>query len=274
MLIHYLNAAIKGVIEGVTEFLPISSTGHLILARGWFPLTADAAHAKELDDIFDVVIQFPAILAVVVLFRAKLWSAFRSIPTSALSRKFWLGLLLAFLPCVAVGLLAAKKIELHLMYELPVAIALIVGGIVLILADRFTGEGKYSNAEDVPLPTAFFIGVFQCFGMIPGTSRSAATIIGGRLLNLTRSAAAEYSFFLAIPTMCAAFAYKMYKGWNVIRAEDAPVLLIGSIVSFISALLVVNWLIVYLKKNSLEAFGYYRIALGVLTLVYIFAINK
>ena len=270
MFQFYLNAAIKGVIEGVTEFLPISSTGHLILVRDWLPLTPDLAHAKELNDVFDVIIQLPAIFAVLVLYRSRLWSSLISVPSQTRSRNFWIGLVVAFMPAGVVGYLIHDKIEEHLMFAVPVACALIVGGVILILADRFMDEGKYTTAEDVPLPTAFFIGVFQCFGMVPGTSRSGATIIGARLLHLTRSAAAEYSFFLAIPTMFGAFAFKMFKSWKLIRADDAAVLVIGSLVSFVIAMIVVRWLIVYLKKHSLAAFGWYRLVLGAATLAYVF----
>jgi len=269
MVSIYLNAAIKGIVEGVTEFLPISSTGHLILVREWLPLTTDATHAKQLDDIFDIIIQLPAILAVLVLYRARLWGSLHTIRTDSKSRNFWLGLAIAFLPAGVVGLLIHERIDELLMFPLPVATALLVGGIILIVADRFSAEGKYATAEDVPLATAFFIGVFQCFGMAPGTSRSGATIVGGRLMHLTRSASAEYSFFLAIPTMFAAFFFKLYKHWREIRSDDVMVLLIGCVISFLVALLVVNWLIVYLRRHNLQLFGYYRIVLGAATLLYI-----
>lgn len=271
MIIYYFNAFLKGVLEGVTEFLPISSTGHLILARKWFPLTADAARVEKLDEIFDIVIQFPAILAVVILFRRRLWESVRTIPSSARSKNFWLGLILAFLPAAVIGKLFHATIEEHLMKPVPVALALIVGGIILIFVDRGEDKGKYATAEDVPLGNAFFIGVFQCFGMIPGTSRSGATIVGGRLLHLTRFAAAEYSFFLAIPTMFAAFAYKLLKEYKHLRADEIPILLIGAVTSFIVAWIVVKWLIHYVQKNTLEAFGYYRIVLGAATLIYVYS---
>ncbi|HLX60727.1 MAG TPA: undecaprenyl-diphosphate phosphatase [Planctomycetota bacterium] len=269
-MIYYFNALIKGIIEGITEFLPISSTGHLILAREWFPLTADQTQIKRLDDLFDIVIQLPAIFAIVLLYRARLWESAKSIPSNAKSRSFWFGLVLAVLPVVILGPLVHHRLEDDFMYPVPVAIALIVGGIILILVERGADTGKYAAAEDVPLPTAFFIGIFQCFSMFPGTSRSGATIVGGRLLHLTRNAATEYSFFLAIPTMCGAFVFKMYKAWHDIRREDVPVLLIGSVTSFVVSWIVVKWLIGYVKKHSLAVFGYYRIVLGALTLAYFY----
>jgi undecaprenyl-diphosphatase len=276
LFIYYFNAFVKGVIEGVTEFLPISSTGHLIVARQWFPLTPDAnpEHIKKLENIFDVIIQLPAVLAVLLLYRQRLFGSLKAISTDTRSRNFWLGLVIAFLPAGLFGFLFHHRIEDQLMSEIPVAIALIVGGIILILVERGPDTGKYAEAEDVPLATCFFIGVFQCFGMIPGTSRSGATIVGGRLMHLTRSAAAEYSFFLAIPTMFGAFAFKMFKGWKDIDADSVPVLVIGSVTSFVVAWIVVKWLIGYVRKHSLAAFGYYRIALGILILLYTYYIAR
>ncbi|MEI6231659.1 MAG: undecaprenyl-diphosphate phosphatase [Planctomycetota bacterium] len=276
MLIYYINAFLKGVLEGITEFLPISSTGHLILVRDWLPLTPDTniEHVKTLDDIFDVIIQLPAILAVMLLYRARLWESVKTIPTNAKSKAFWIGLVVAVMPVVILGPLVHKKLEANFMAMVPVAIALILGGIILILIERGGDNGKYTTAEDTPILTAFFIGVFQCFSMFPGTSRSASTIVGGRLMHLTRNAAAEYSFFLAIPTMFGAFAYKMFKSWKLIQAEHVPVLLIGSITSFVVSWIVVNWLIGYVRKHSLAAFGYYRIALGLIVLAYYYATHK
>jgi undecaprenyl-diphosphatase len=192
----------------------------------------------------------------------------RTLPSNPRSLRFWLGLVLAFIPAAVVGLLLNKEIDKRLMFPVPVAGAMIVGGIILLLVDRGADSGKFTKAEDVPLPHAFFIGVFQCFALFPGTSRSAATIIGGRLLHLTRAAAAEYSFFLAIPTMFAAFAFKLFKARHELRADEAPVLLIGSVTSFIVAWIVVKWLIGYVQKHSLAVFGYYRIVLGAATLLY------
>lgn len=272
----YFNAFLKGILEGVTEFLPISSTGHLIIVREWLPLTADPniEHVKMLDDIFDVIIQLPAILAVMLLYRERLWESVKTIPSSARSRSFWIGLVVAVLPVVILGPLLNKKLEDSYHFPIPVAIALIVGGIILILVERGEDSGKYQAAEDTPVITAFFIGIFQCFSMFPGTSRSGATIVGGRLMHLTRNAAAEYSFFLAIPTMFGAFTYKMYKSWKLIQPDHVPVLVIGSITSFIVSWIVVKWLIGYVRKHSLAAFGYYRIVLGIVVIAYFLATQK
>ena len=268
MLIYYFNALIKGIIEGITEFLPISSTGHLIIVRQWFPLTPDAARTETLDGIFDVIIQLPAIFAVMLLYRERLWESVKTIPSNPKSKSFWISLVVAVLPVVLLGPLVNKKLEEHFHFPIPVAIALIVGGIILILVERGEDTGKYATAEDTPVPTAFFIGIFQCFSMFPGTSRSGATIVGGRLMHLTRNAATEFSFFLAIPTMFGAFTYKMYKGWKDIQSADVPVLLIGSVTSFIVSWIVVKWLIGYVRNHSLAAFGYYRIVLGIAVIAY------
>ena len=270
VLYFYFNALIKGIIEGITEFLPISSTGHLIIARDWFPLGPPGApETKKLEDIFDIVIQLPAVLAILVLYRERLFTAAIGAFSQPKARNFWFGLLIAFLPAAAFGVAFHHRIEDNLMFPVPVAIALIIGGAILILVELRSDAGKYERAEDVSLPTAFFIGVFQCFALVPGTSRSGATIVGGRLLHLTRSAAAEYSFFLAIPTMFGAFAFKMYKGWRDIHSADLPILFIGSMTSFIVAWFSVKLLISYIQKHSLAAFGYYRIALGAAILMYV-----
>ena len=264
---YLLNAAIKGVIEGFTEFLPISSTGHLILVRKLFPL-ADPLNAERLDKLFDIIIQFPAVLAVMVLYRRRLWDSVRTIPTRPESRRFWLGICLAFIPLATLGLLFKKQIE-DLEKPIPVAIALLVGGLVLILIERRRHTDSIDLAENVPPPTAFIIGCFQALALLPGTSRSGATIVGGRLWGLSRAAAAEFSFFLAIPTMAAAFGYKFLKEYKTIQwSSDGPVLAIGCVVSFFTAWIVVALFIRYPQKHSLAAFGWYRIVLGALVLVF------
>lgn len=266
---YLFNAAIKGIIEGVTEFLPISSTGHLVLVRHLFPL-ADAAHAERLENLFDIVVQFPAILAVLLIYRQRLFMSARSVWTDSRSRYFWVGIALAFIPLAALGLVFKKKIEEVLMHPRPVAIALIIGGVILILVERrrtVDRSDAIQKAEDVPVSTALIIGFFQALALMPGTSRSAATIIGGRAMGLTRAAAAEFSFFLAIPTMAAAFGYKFLQEYSTILPGDWPILIVGGIASFVTAWLVVQWFIGFLQKYSLAAFGWYRIALGIIVLL-------
>lgn len=277
---YVLNAVIKGVIEGFTEFLPVSSTAHLVLVRDIFPLmdpASPAAETKRLNDLFDIVIQFPAILAIIILYWKRLWESVRTIPTLSSSRKFWINIIVAFLPAAIVGLLLHKKIEEHLMSNVPIAVAFIFGGIVLIFLERLAGNDTVTLAENVPLPTALKIGCFQCLGMIPGTSRSGATIVGGRVSDLNRSAAAEFSFFLALPTMFAAFIYKMFierilhpdRTPAINWGSDGPILLAGGIASFITAWIVVALFIRFLQKYSLAVFGWYRIALGAIILIFL-----
>lgn len=290
-MFHLICAILKGQLEGVTEFLPISSTGHLILIRDLLPLSGDPADAKRLDDLFDIVVQFPAVLAVAILYRQRLWAAARGLGTSPDARRFWIGLGIAFVPAAIFGKLFHDRIEELLFAPVPVALALIVGGAILILVDRepkkpagagaAEAEGgsapaaapapdanRWTRAEAVPWHVALQIGLFQCLALIPGTSRSGATIVGGRLLGLSREAAAEYSFFLALPTMGAAFVYKLYKSYKLIHwGTDGPILLAGSLVSFVTAWIVVALFIRFVQKHSLAVFGWYRIALGSLVLL-------
>ena len=264
---YFLNAAIKGVLEGFTEFLPISSTGHLVLVRKLLPV-ASAEHAERLDNLFDIIVQFPAVLAIVVLYWRRLWVSVSGLASRPEARRFWIGIALAFIPLAALGIVFKKKIEEHLMHPVPVAIALIVGGVVLILIERRKHTDRVQNAEDVTPETALIIGFFQALALIPGTSRSGATIVGGRLFGLSRSAAAEFSFFLAIPVMAAAFGYQIIKEYKNLQPGDGPILITGSVTSFITAYIVVAVFIKFLQKHSLAAFGWYRIVLGALVLIF------
>ena len=262
-----VNAIIKGFIEGFTEFLPISSTGHLVLVRQFFPLTADPSDAARVDKFFDIVVQFPAILAIAILYRQRLWTAACGVREKPEARRFWLGLFLAFLPAAAVGWCFHDQIKEKLFNPVVIAWALIAGGVVLLLADRKIGGERVARAEETPLGRAFVIGLCQCLALVPGTSRSGATIVGGRFLSLTREAAAEYSFFLALPTMGAACVYEFAKSLRDIQwATDGPVLLAGSLTSFVTAWVVVALFIRFLQKHGLGVFGYYRIVLGLLVL--------
>ena len=253
-----LNALLLGILEGITEFLPISSTGHLILFRPLLPLDSTA-----FEDTFDIVIQFPAILAIVVLFRTRLWNEAKGVLTEPRSRRFWFGLAVAFLPAAIVGLLLHHRIEERLFTPVVVASALGIGGVIILAVERWVSTLGDTRAEDVPLPTSLGIGLFQCLSLVPGTSRSAATIIGGRALGLTRAAAAEYSFFLALPTMAAACGYKLLSTWKTIEwSTHAVPLAVGCAASFATAYLVVAWFIRFLQTRTLSVFGWYRIALA------------
>jgi undecaprenyl-diphosphatase len=264
---YLLNAALKGILEGFTEFLPISSTGHLVLVRDLLPI-APAEHAKRLNELFDIIVQFPAVLAIVVLYWSRLWQSVSGIASRPEARRFWFGIALAFIPLAALGIVFKKTIEDKLMHPVPVAIALIVGGLILILIERRRAADRIEKAEDVTPETALIIGFFQALALIPGTSRSGATIVGGRLFGLTRFAAAEFSFFLAIPVMAAAFGYKFIQEYKTIQHGDGPILIVGCVTSFITAYIVVAVFIKFLQKHSLAAFGWYRIILGALVLIF------
>lgn len=264
---YLLNAALKGIVEGFTEFLPISSTGHLILVDGFLPLTGNAAETGKLNALFDLVIQFPAILAIVVLYRARLWEAARAARQRPEARRFWIGLLLAFLPIGCAGL-ALKDAAESLRLPGVVAVALILGGVILVLLERLAMRPAVNKAEAVPLATALSIGVCQCLALIPGVSRSGAAIVSGRLMGLNRTAAAEFSFFLALPTMGVACAYKLLKDYRDIDWHaHGPILLVGCLTSFLTAWAVVALFMKLLElRHGLSAWGWYRIVLGALVL--------
>lgn len=275
----YLIAVVLAVIEGVTEFLPISSTGHLIIAEAFLKLGDDPAFAKA----FFVIIQFPAILAVVFFFWSTLWplrrpddpSAFRlgALPVAwdARTMLLWCKVAAGFMPAAVLGLIFNDVIEGYLLYPLPVGIMLIVGGIALILIERRNSGGRIESVHDIGFGTAVLVGFFQCLAMVPGTSRSAATIIGGMLLGLKRPAAAEFSFFLAIPTMLGAFTLSMAKHGLGFSAHQWGLLAVGSAVSFLVAYGSIAFLMRYIQRHDFSAFGWYRIVVGtaVLALIYV-----
>lgn len=260
----YLIAVVHGVIEGLTEFLPVSSTGHLILAEGLFGTDADKWKS------FDVMIQLGAILAVIVLYFQKLWSTVIRLPSDPKARYFALSVLVAFLPAAVLGALFGKRIEALLFNPLTVGIMLILGGLVILLVENMVHNPVQHDAETVPLKKAGLIGLAQAVSMIPGTSRSAATIIGGLALGLDRKAAAEFSFFLAIPTMVAAFGYKAFQMRLDMDFSSLGVLAVGFIVSFIAALLVIKPFLGFVSKYGFAPFAYYRVFLGALVLVLLY----
>lgn len=244
------KAIIIAIIEGLTEFLPVSSTGHMII-------TQKLLNIEESDFVkmFIVNIQFGAILSVVVLY----WRRFLQ------SFSFYFKLFVAFIPAAVFGLLFIDVIDRLLESVLVVAISLVVGGVVLVFVDKWFKNQTTNN--EVTYPKAFKIGLFQVIAMIPGVSRSAATIIGGLTQKMDRKAAAEFSFFLAVPTMFAASAYKMYKSYHVITKENIDVLLIGNVVAFIVALIAIKGFISFLTKYGFKVFGYYRIVVGLIIIV-------
>ena len=267
-LILILKAAILGVIEGLTEFLPISSTGHLILASNWLNFSGD------ISKVFDIVIQPGAILAVCWEYRARFTATFAGIGSNREAQRFTVNLIVATLPAVILGLAFKKMIELHLFKPVPVAIAFVVGGFIILFAERWyrnrasAGTTLLIESVDELSPMhALKVGIAQCAALIPGTSRSGATIIGGMFFGLSRKCATEFSFFLAVPLLFGATGYSLWKARDLLSANDLPVFGVGFVTAFISAFVVVRWLIRYVSTHDFTVFAWYRIVFGLLVLL-------
>ena len=249
---NLLDALILGIVEGVTEFLPISSTGHLILAGDLI----DFSHPGR--DVFYVAIQTGAMLAVVWEYRARFFSV---------DLRLWRNLAVAFVPAAVIGLLAGSLIKAYLFRPVPVALAFIIGGLIILWVDREHEAPRIQSTAQMSWLDALKVGFAQCFALIPGTSRSGATIIGGMLFGLSRRAATEFSFFLAVPTLIAAGAYDAWKNRNLLALADTWMWLVGLAVSFISAFVVIRWLIRYVATHDFRWFAWYRIAFGIVVLL-------
>ena len=257
-----VKAAIMGVVEGLTEFLPISSTGHLILAGSL--LGFDDAKAK----VFDIAIQTGAIFAVILVYWQKIHATVVALPTQRQAQRFALNVLIGFLPAVVLGLLFGKVIKEHLFTPVVVASTFILGGFIILWAERRSPAAtRVQSVDDMTPLDALKVGLVQCLAMIPGTSRSGSTIIGGMLLGLSRKAATDFSFFLAIPTLIGAGVYSLYKERALLSAADVPRFLVGLFFSFVSAWLCVRWLLRYISTHSFVPFAYYRIVFGIIVLV-------
>ncbi len=261
-IVLLVKAAIMGVVEGLTEFLPISSTGHLILAGSL--LGFDDAKAQ----VFDIAIQTGAIFAVILVYWQKIRATLAALPTERQAQRFALNVLIAFVPAVVLGLLFGKAIKANLFTPVVVASTFIIGGFIILWAERRPAAAtRIQEVEDMTALDALKVGLVQCLAMVPGTSRSGATIIGGMLLGLSRKAATDFSFFLAIPTLIGAGAYSLYKDRALLSAADIPLFSVGLVFSFISAWLCVRWLLRYISTHSFVPFAYYRIVFGVVVLV-------
>ena len=261
-LVLLAKAAVMGVVEGLTEFLPISSTGHLILAGAL--LGFDDEKAK----VFDIAIQTGAILAVIIVYWQKIRSTLVALPTQRQAQRFSLNVAIAFVPAVVFGLLLGKTIKLHLFKPWFVATTFIVGGFIILWAERRQQRAvRIADADDMGWQDALKLGLVQCLALLPGTSRSGATIIGGMLLGLSRKAATDFSFYLAIPTLIGAGAYSLYKERALLSATDLPMFAVGLLFSFVSAWLCVRWLLRYISTHDFIPFAWYRIAFGIVVLV-------
>jgi len=255
-LLLVAKAAFLGVIEGLTEFLPVSSTGHLIVASEAIGFTHPVRH------VFEVVIQMGAILAVVWYFRARLFAKVRGIRHDPACQRFWLNLVIAFLPFAVVGFLIGSKIR-DLLFNPPVvAAALCLGGLAILVIERLPKRELHTQADLLPSKTAFFVGLCQILALIPGVSRSGATIMGGLCLNISRSAATEFSFFLSIPVLTTASIYDLIKHRHELSAEGYQLIAVGFVVSFVVALAVIHLLLRYVAQHSFVVFGWYRLVAG------------
>ena len=255
------KAAVMGVVEGLTEFLPISSTGHLILAGALLGLNDDKAK------VFDIAIQTGAILAIIIVYADRLWRTARGLPSERQAQRFTLNVLIAFIPALVLGLLWGRAIKENLFTPTVVASSFIVGGLIILWAEkRQTKLVRVQEVDDMSAWDALKVGLVQTVAMIPGTSRSGATIIGGMLLGLSRKAATEFSFFLAIPTLIGAGVYSLYRERALLSLADLPMFGVGLLFSFLSAWVCVRWLLRYIATHSFVPFAWYRIAFGLLVL--------
>lgn len=256
-----LDALILGVVEGATEFIPVSSTGHILLLGHFLGF-------ESTGKTFEVLIQLGAILAILTVYAARLWNIARAVPSDPDARRFVLGVLIAFLPAAIIGALAHDFIK-TVLFETPlvVCLALILGGIALLWIDKLELETRYTDAMKFPLKTYLAIGLFQCLAMVPGVSRSGSTIAGALLLGASKRAAAEFSFFLAMPTMAGAFALDLYKNRDVLSADDLVITAIGFVAAFVTAVIVVKSVLDYVSARGFSLFAWWRIVVGAAGLV-------
>ena len=250
------NALILGIVEGLTEFIPVSSTGHILLLGHFLGF-------ESTGKTFEVLIQLGAILAILTVYSARLWKIATALPSDEKTRRFVFGILLAFLPAAVVGVLAHGFIK-EVLFESPALICstLLIGGVILLWIDRLPLKPRYTNVMEYPLGLCFFIGVCQCLAMVPGVSRSGATIAGSLLMGTDKRSAAEFSFFLAMPTMAGAFTYDLYKNRNVLSMDDATIIGIGFVASFFAGVFVVRGLLDFVSRHGFAPFAWWRIAVG------------
>jgi undecaprenyl-diphosphatase len=261
-LILLVKAAVMGIVEGLTEFLPVSSTGHLILAGSL--LGFSDAKSK----VFDIAIQTGAIVAVIIVYWQRVRETIAGLGSDARARRFSINVAIGFFPAVVLGLLFGKAIKEHLFTPVVVASTFIIGGFIILWAERRVQVAtRVESVDDMTPFDALKVGLVQCLAMVPGTSRSGATIIGGMLLGLSRKAATDFSFFLAIPTLIGAGVYSLYKERALLSAADIPLFAVGLLFSFVAAWLCVRWLLRYISSHTFVPFAWYRIAFGIVVLV-------
>jgi undecaprenyl-diphosphatase len=257
-----IKAAIMGIVEGLTEFLPISSTGHLILVGSLLNFTGEKAK------VFEIAIQTGAIFAVMLVYWQKIRDTLVALPTQKQAQQFTLNVFIAFIPAVVLGLLFGKAIKANLFTPVVVASTFIIGGFIILWAEKRQQTAvRIHSVDDMSALDAIKVGLVQCLALIPGTSRSGATIIGGMLLGLSRKASTDFSFFLAMPTLIGAGAYSLIKERHALSSGDIPMFIVGLVFSFISAWLCVRWLLRYISTNNFVPFAWYRIVFGIVVLI-------
>jgi undecaprenyl-diphosphatase len=259
-----IKAALMGIVEGLTEFLPISSTGHLILAASLLDFTGPMVK------VFEVAIQTGAMLAVIVEYRRRFVDTLSGIASQAVAQRFARNVLIAFCPAVVMGLAFGSLIKTHLFHPVPVALAFIVGGVIILWVERLQRGQRTARVEtvdDMSAIDALKVGLVQCLALIPGTSRSGATIIGAMVFGFSRKAAAEFSFFLAVPTLIGAGAYSVWKDRAALSVSDWPAFAVGTVFAFFSAWLCIRWLIRFVSSHDFTAFAWYRIVFGAVVLL-------
>lgn len=272
-LLILLKAALMGIVEGLTEFLPISSTGHLILAGSLLDFTGETAK------VFEIAIQTGAMLAVIWEYRQRLGDTVRGIRTQAVAQRFVRNVLIAFIPAVVLGLAFGSMVKRHLFHPVPVATAFIVGGLIILWVERRhrrafgeldlagTRRARVESVDDMSALDALKVGLVQCLALIPGTSRSGATIIGAMMFGFSRRSATEFSFFLGIPTLVGAGAYSLWKQRDALNVSDVPTFAVGTVFAFLSALVCIRWLIRFVATHDFTVFAWYRIAFGAVVLL-------
>lgn len=251
-----VDAFMLGLLEGLTEFIPVSSTAHILLAGHFLGFESTGKS-------FEVLIQLGAILAILSVYAAKLFKLAAELPSSGRAQRFVIGILIAFLPAAVIGALAHDFIK-TVLFETPklICIMLILGGIILLWVDRWALKPKYHDVMDFPLRAYLGIGFIQCLAMIPGTSRSGSTIVGGLLFGADKRSAAEFSFYLAMPTMAGAFAYDLFKNRDILSSSDVPIIATGFIAAFVMAVIVVRYLLDYVSRHGYALFGWWRLVVG------------
>ena len=254
-----------GLIEGITEFIPVSSTAHLLIASYLINFNSIK------NQLFEIVIQFGAILAITIVYRHKIFDIIKNIRSNSTNQKFLLNIIIAFLPAILLGVLFHKFIKLYFFNPLVIALSMLIGGFIILIVEKFYQKNISQNKEmkEINIKSSLLIGLFQCLAMIPGVSRSGATIIGAMFLGVSRAKATEFSFFLAIPTIFSASIFDLYKNYQGLTLENIELIIFGSMIAFLSSLIVIKWLISFVAKNNFVIFATYRIIIGALILLII-----